>query len=704
MQGANRVEIASGPRRVEARLLQELALLADAIREDPKLLARPVRVVVPSRSVAKHLSGALVRQLGRGVAGVRIQTLHGVALEVLAAAGEPAPRGDELFGVFVRRAAREERWLRDVLDGLEDGYAAVIGAVSDLLDAGYDPGIAAHREALEEALEASGLAQATRRRVAALARVAGSAAAEMAHRGLGRRGARLTLAAGKLMEDASLLPTRALFVHGFADATGAASALLEALMRLDGARLLLDQPADPARAGHRDLGVAYTERLLSRIAPNAAAATPGPDAPPTRVAGLRASGSEAEVRAVADRIHALLEAGAEPESVAIVARDLPRYAVDLRTQLGRLGIPFSSESAVGPPSGRSRRVHRLLDLLAQADRTPAERWLEALALGRGRRADLRLAFHAVGAGRLAEVADLDAARLLAGAPSLPLPARRGLGGGGSDAGPGGRGPHARRRKVSGELLRETLGRARALCEHLAGWPRRAHASVHRARLRALVDQHLGWRRDEQRRTIERADFQLAGELPDLELEYDEFVLLLGRLLRGAGAGPLGGEGAGVQVLGVVEARARTFEHLFVLGVNRGSFPRAVTEDPLLPDSVRRPLEAVLPEIPVKARGFEEEHYLFAQLLSASPQVTLSWQVADDEGKARSPSPFVDRLRGAGVLAEIEEAPTLQAHPERSAGRPRTAAEAAIAEALYGQRRRFAELVPLVVQERSQLDP
>ena len=71
----------------------------------------------------------------------------------------------------------------------------------------------------------------------------------------------------------------------------------------------------------------------------------------------------------------------------------------------------------------------------------------------------------------------------------------------------------------------------------------------------------------------------------------------------------------------------------------------------MPDAVRRPLEPLLPEIPLKARIFEEEHYLFAQLLASSPAVTLLWQVADDDGRARSESPFVARLRGAGVLPD-----------------------------------------------------
>jgi RecB family exonuclease len=407
---------------------------------------------------------------------------------------------------------------------------------------------------------------------------------------------------------------------------------------------------------------------------------------------------------VADRIHALLEAGAPAESIGVVVRDLGRYAVALRGQLGRLGIPFSCESAAGPPTGRGRRVHALLELLAHGGTTPAERWLEVLeSVGRGARADLRLAFHAMGAARLADVARLDPDRLLGGRASYALPARRGLAeaeGGDAERGA----PRARRRSVSAGLLRDTVAKARGLMEHFEAWPAQSPLADHRRRFRALFTDHLAWRREEERAELDRAGAELSARHPELGLGFDEWVLLLRRLLRGAGSGRLGGAGAGVQVLSVVEARARTFDHLFVLGVNRDGFPRPLTEDPLLPDSVRRAVTSVLPEMPVKARGFEEEHYLFAQLLAASGDVTLSWQVADDEGRARSPSPFIDRLRGAAVLGGIEDAPTLQAPPERAVGRPRTALEAAIAEGLHGHPARFARLLPLAAEERQRFDP
>ena len=101
------------------------------------------------------------------------------------------------------------------------------------------------------------------------------------------------------------------------------------------------------------------------------------------------------------------------------------------------------------------------------------------------------------------------------------------------------------------------------------------------------------------------------------------------------------------MLSVIEARARSFDHLFLLGLNRDSFPRQVREDPLLPDRLRQAIERdVLPQIPIKRIGFDEERYLFAQLLSSARQVTLSWQACDDDGKAR-PAFAAGRAPAAG---------------------------------------------------------
>jgi RecB family exonuclease len=696
------VVIGRGALATEALLLAELEALVAAARAEPRLLARPVRVIVSSRSLREHVAAKIVARLG-SVAGVLVQTLHGVALEILAEAGEAAPRGDALFAVVVRRMAREEPALREALEPMDDAWAVVSAAVADLLDAGFGPE-GGHREAVEDWVAEGGLAHESAARVLAVARVAERTARELERLGLGRRGVRLARAADALRRDPdSALPARAVLVHGFADATGVASDLLDALVGGCGARVFLDLPPDPAAPERDDLGAVFAERLRRRLAGVAPVLRPAEPASVPEIDGMRAPGAWSEARAVAERVRAALDGDARlrPEDVGVVARDLTAFALPLRTHFRRLGIPFSGVDAAGPSDGAGRRIHALLELATRGTDTPAERWLDArLDLDPVSRFDLRLAFHFVGAARLRDVARLDPDALLGGGDWLPLPVRRGLAEGEDEE----RGPVARRRGVRARALRAALASARACEDRLRSWPERVPLAAHLARLRVLAADELGWPHDSAESAL--LDGPLRGleeeTPPSVELELDELKLLLRRALCGAGASPLGGAGAGVQVLGAVEARARTFERLFVLGLNREVFPRPIQEDPLLPDALRGRLEQVLPEIPVKARGFDEEHYLFAQILSASPRVTLSWQVADDDGRALAVSPLVDRLRLA--LGEFAvDAPSLVARPDPARPAPRTAQEAALAEGLHGTPESFAALLPAALAERAEHD-
>src|SRR5258705_1497975 len=233
---------APGPRAVEAGLLTELDSACAQSERDPALLARPLRVVVPSRALREQTSCALALR-GRARVGIRVQTLDGLAREVLERAGESAA-SPLLYPVAVREVARREPALARDLDPLDDGYAAAVASVDDLLDAGFtelhlDP-------LLERAAEAAG-GQALAR-ASALLRVAAQISRELAEQTLGHHCAELARAADLLRSDAELLPTRALWIHGFNDATGVQLDLLETLALRFECRIWLDRPAEH-RAG-----------------------------------------------------------------------------------------------------------------------------------------------------------------------------------------------------------------------------------------------------------------------------------------------------------------------------------------------------------------------------------------------------------------------------------------------------------------------
>jgi hypothetical protein len=681
------IDAARGPRAVEARLLAELTRLAEAARARPEVLARPVRVVVPSRSLADHVSAALVRRTGRPVAGVSVRTLHALAEELVARGGGPPRVGDALLPVCLRQHARAEPVLRRGLDDLDDGYRTLEESVRDLLDAGFEP---VHADALLEAIDAAAPAGELAPRARAVVRVAAAVAGDLEAGRIGHRSLLLRRARERLVSRPELLPSRALLLHGFADATGVQLDLIEALLRLPGARLLLDRPADPADPGRDDPGVAFTRRATERLAPGGFGTLP--PAEPAAVSVVHAPTREAEVRAAAEAVRERLAAGIAPERIGVVARDLSGYRLSIRRHFRRLGIPFSGHREPGPLRPAGRRLAALRELLRQGARLPAERWLEiarlAPAVSPRQRADLRLALHLLGAPRLFDVAGLE----LEEGP-VELPFRTGL-----YAPDAGGAPRATRRRVEREAVLALAAAAREVCTRLARWPGRSSPGAHFEVLRELVENDLRFDAHSPEHEALAAAWGAGDAAPDLELDREDFLLHLDRELSAAGCDALGGAGAGVPVLTVMEARERSFDSLFVLGMNRDVFPRAITEDPLLPDVLRRRLREVLPDLPVKSEGTHEERFLFAQLLGASPEIALSCALADEEGKRRLPSPLIERLRLSGAAAEPRGLPALHGRRRAEAATTGTAPEHALLAGLHGTRERFEALLPLALAE------
>jgi hypothetical protein len=197
--------------------------------------------------------------------------------------------------------------------------------------------------------------------------------------------------------------------------------------------------------------------------------------------------------------------------------------------------------------------------------------------------------------------------------------------------------------------------------------------VHASWLRALVASSLGW--DAATPGASALEGVLARAEGAVTLERDEFLEWLGSAVESLRRSPLGGAGGGVQVLSVMEARGLRFEHVFLLGMSRGVFPRVVREDPLLSDPARRRLRDVLPDLPVKREGFDEERFLFADLLAGAAAVTLSHPVWNDAGQPLAPSPLLE-----GFAA-------FEASPRADAGRM-TARERALRAGLHASREDF----------------
>jgi hypothetical protein len=677
--------IARGARAAEAVLLREVLALAAAAEADPRLLGRPVLVVVPSGSLREHVAAALVGARGRALAGVEVLTLYRLAARVLEAAGEPAAGSDRLLSILARRFGRQEPLLRAALDPMRDGWQVLAATLRDFLDAGFEP---PHAEACLDALRDLGEG-AEIERAAAIVRVAAAVAATVALPGLGRRSDVVRRAAVMLGErGGELLGARAVVVHGFAETTAVAGDLLVALVRHAGARVVLDEPPDPADPG-RDEPHVFTARLRERLGAGAAH-WPRDAAPdrPDELALVRAAGPSAEAREVARRVRTLLDGGAAPESIGVVARDLAALESPIARHFGRLGIPFAVRGGSGSAGAAVRRLRALGELLERGTETTADSFLSAWhGLDGAVEVEGRVGLRACGAARLGELAGLDVAALLGGRSGVPLPLVKGA----AAADDEGAAP-LRRRVLRSGTLELVVAAARDVRGRLATAPGRAPFGVHLEWLRGLLGGGLGWSREDPGAVAAaEALAGLAAEVPaELQLEREEFALLAADALAGTGAIATGGAGAGVQVLSVMEARGRTFDHLFVLSLNRDVFPRVLHEDPLLADRLRVHLAqrtGVLSDLPVKRRGGDEERYLFAQLVAASPRVTLSWRLGDDDGKPCPASPLAERVRLALGAEEVD----LAGDPWSPAAgdRLRPAHEHAVLAGLHSSRARFS---------------
>jgi len=688
----------AGPRAVEGLLIEELERALPATDAGLGALAAPVRIVVPSGALRSHLIARLARRRPAWL-GLEVVTLRAVALTIVERAGGEPPRGAALLPLLTRRAALQEPALARPLEPLEGGFAPLVGTVRDLLDAGLS---SEHVPALLELLvsEDVALGRDERGRSAAVVRVAGSVADELERAARDVGAALYRHAAERLAERPDLAPPCArLLLHGFVDATGAVAELLQALARSLPTTLLFDLPRTATDSSREPLGEPFGAALRDRLAPGWRPERVA-EAPRPELDAFSALGETGEALEVARRVRAALAEGVAPESVAVVARDLARHLPALRRAFEESAIPFSVEGAAVAPA-ELRDALALVRLLDEREATRAETVFDLLAPGLAEvapAAELRLAARVLGATTLGELAAIDLATHLGEASSLALPLR-GL----HDEGEGGDAPiRARSRRLARAAVARLLGECRRLARAIEALPQRDAVRVHCGALGALARSTLPlegaaglW--------LAGALARLASDLPsEMVVGRDEIADLLARAAEGIEAIRPGGVGGGVQLLSVVAARARTFERLFLIGLNRGEFPTDAQEDPLLGDASRRAMRSLLPDLPVPGDVLFEDRFLFDQLIDAAPRVTLSFASRADDASVRLVSPLLDRLSwrddGTLRLRERWQRPVAEGGPDRD-GPLRSARRRALAAGLEGDRARWREWLAAAIAER-----
>ncbi len=126
---------------------------------------------------------------------------------------------------------------------------------------------------------------------------------------------------------------------------------------------------------------------------------------------------------------------------------------------------------------------------------------------------------------------------------------------------------------------------------------------------------------------------------------------------------------GIRVLDAMQARGLTFRQVHLLGLNGGQFPKAAREDPVLGESLRQRLrEATGRPLGVKSRRRHEERLLLSMVVGAATERTaISWQRADEAGRAKTPSLALRELARLScgepdLRATVETGRHLRSHP------------------------------------------
>ncbi len=427
-----------------------------------------------------------------------------------------------------------------------------------------------------------------------------------------------------------------LFAYGFEDLTGAEWGLVEALAaRTD---VTLSIPYEPGRAAFaaltrtvEDLAALAGGRIEARAPASVSMAPPAlthlerelfadDSAPGPALDGalrfLEGAGTRGTVELVASDVAALLRGGTAPENLAVVCDSVDRWRAPLDAAFAQLGIPCGIEHP--RRLGDSALGSALISILRYE-------WL-----GGGRRdlfAFLRSPFSGLERrsvdfveGRLRGRAVAEPARVeeeserLRGAPVPALVDFRA-----SDK------PVAAARRLLAVMVRNAWGLESPPTTDDA----RSDARAYRAAERTLGELSA-----------------VAGA--DVEIVREDVLAALERTR----VTPESPEKGRIAILDHERTRTRSFEVVFVLGLEEGSFPRRGRPSPLLSDELRAELGGRLQRPDAVAR----DRYLFYTTCTrATRRLVLVREAAGDEGVPREASPFWEDVRSLFDPADVQHA-------------------------------------------------
>jgi RecB family exonuclease len=587
---------------------------------------------------------ALAASASGVVLGRHFLTLRGVAEACAHESGAPV-RG-ELDAValarIVRHGARNIPALGTAIAGRPGTALALAGTLRDLRDAGV-PAF--------EVPDRLGI----RRLYQRVEQILG----KLEQAGLYDRVGLFRLAARRAEAWLARMGFSSIHVHGATELVGSAGDLIQALH--DQAALRFEQ-ADWGDEYAAELRRTWPWRFEPRGTPVCGDPLLVRDAtlPDGALRSFKTADPHEELEFVAHEILRRLERGADPSQICVVARSLEAYAPWIVAVCARYEIPFTSslsESVLHRPAVRVR-LNLARALFGNLERDPT---LDLLRSPRFRWKNVERRKAVPGAPALAEVLARRGRVLRDAADWL-----RAI----NNAGPLLREEQRSADPRTLDLLRRTikkLDQDRSKLSRAKGWAERAQLLSSLSKqwlcepssetdltsdaLAQVATHGLG-----QLDTVDRASGATAEVLPD------EFLATVEATLQNTRRRAHEGNEGGVRILDALQARAIPTGHLFLLGINQGSWPLDLRDDPFLPGPMREQLRRRTGRpIPSPRLQEGENRFLLGLLLSgARESVTLTWHERDFAGRECLPSTFLRQLPGiqakTSLLGAAEEGP------------------------------------------------
>ena len=631
-------------------------------------------IVVPTKTLVRYFRNNC-HVWGLSI-GFQILTVAEFAVWILRQHGVEPPKPSSLFSFLIREKAleqKQENFLQYVLSLTEneaglDGLAGIEAAVSELFKSGFEP------SKIEDYLNELDPEDVSM--IKPILQISAKLLAERKHIDqLGNQEELYWQAIAAIQKKGIPGSLNHVFFYGLQDATAIVSLFLAKIHEQLGEEnclLFLHKTLDPLGSKKdEEMQLDSSNQIVDEFLSQRLLVSSTPQIHPPKarlvpeIKYAKAVGRQAELRnAIQLVLKAFNEEGLALEDCAIVARDLTPYVPFIRAEVEKTGIPISLETPLYVSTPQSKRVQGLLRLLQQQGKCDIHWFLGVFYFHFATEellyttediqryvreenchtiADL-LGVLKENTERLERVERVERVeREKKEEPKHYLRIVNSITEKGAEKGTIVN--IRKRRYLSLSMLKKLKERIETMLSCLSQIEAEKSLEGQARLIMQLVDELLHWRVswEAERMIIYSALRRLEQQIPRKNISWFDTKMLLRRELKDAGRDLLDKKGVGIRLLSAPDAAGMTFSYLVLLGVNRGIFPQATTEDPILNRKISQQLRKQLPGFTLRERKYLVERHLLYWLICSAKKVLVSWILVDDKGNEQAEAPLIQRL-------------------------------------------------------------